>query len=71
LEIANLNQPITKLPLPLPKPPKPEYHASDIPPSPLPANPTPEQVREDQRRNAEKQAVKDLMFDPWVDYSQP
>lgn len=67
LEIANLNQPITKLPLPLPKPPKPEYHASDIPPSPLPANPTPEQVREDQRRNAEKQAVKDLMFDPWVD----
>ncbi|WP_170941711.1 glycoside hydrolase family 88/105 protein [Cellvibrio mixtus] len=67
LEIANLNQPISKLPLPLPKPPKPEYHASDIPPSPLPANPTPEQVREDQRRNAEKQAVKDLMFDPWAD----
>lgn len=67
LEIANLNQPISKLPLPLHKPPKPEYHPSDIPPSPLPANPTPEQVREDQRRNAEKQAVKDLMFDPWAD----
>lgn len=70
LEVANLHQPITKLPVPLPKPPKPEYHPSDIPPSPLPANPTPEQVREDQRRNAEKQAVKDLMFDPLVDAAQ-
>lgn len=69
LEIAKLNQPTSKLPLPLPKPPKPEYHPSDIPDSPLPANATAEQIREDQRRNAERQAVKDLAFDPLTDIS--
>ncbi|WP_323814898.1 glycoside hydrolase family 88/105 protein [Cellvibrio sp. NN19] len=67
LEIANLNKPIVKLPLPFPKPPKPDYHASDIPLVPLPAHATPDQIREDKRRNAERDAVKALAYDPLVD----
>lgn len=70
LEIAKLHMPITKLPLQLPKPPKLDYHPSDIPPSPLPENASAEAVREYNRRNAERQAVKNLAFDPLVDYPQ-
>jgi hypothetical protein len=70
LEIAKLPMPITKLPLQLPKPPKLDYHPSDIPPSPLPENASAEAVREYNRRNAERQAVKNLAFDPLVDYPQ-
>lgn len=43
------------------------FHPSDIIDTPLPANATPEQTREFNRRNAERQAVKDLAFYPLID----
>ena len=67
LEVANLGRPATALPIQLPAPAKLDYHASDIMALPAPVNATPEQMKEYNRREAERQAVKDLAFDPMVD----
>lgn len=67
LEVAKLNNDVVPLPLQLPTPPTPTYHPSDIPPTPLPDKATADEIREFNRRNAERQAVKDLAFDPLVD----
>ena len=67
MEVARLGEPVKALPLTLPAPAKLVYHASDIPPRDLPADATPDQVREHARREAERQAVKTLAFDPMVD----
>jgi len=66
LEVANLGQPQTALPLALPEAPKQTYHASDMAPSVLPENATPAQLKAYQRREAERQAVQDQAFDPMV-----
>ena len=74
LEVANLSRPVTALPIRLPAPAKLDYHASDIIVLPAPTNATPEQMKEYNRREAERQAVKDLAFDPIVDdpgYTSP
>lgn len=67
LEVANLGRPVQSLPIQLPTPPKQVYHASDIPEYRLASDATPDQIREHNRREAERQAVKDLAFDPLVD----
>ncbi|HTF96428.1 MAG TPA: glycoside hydrolase family 88 protein [Cellvibrio sp.] len=67
LEIAKLNNPVQQLPIKIQSPELTAYHPSDIVDTPLPANATSEQTREFHRRNAERQAVKDLAFDPLVD----
>lgn len=67
LEVAKLKDDVAALPVQLPKPPTPTYHPSDIPPTPLSDKATADEIREFNRRNAERQAVKDLAFDPLVD----
>ena len=67
LEIAKLNEGVTPLPLPLTKPTAFTYHPSDMSERKLPANATPEEIREFNRHTAERQAGKDLAFDPLVD----
>ena len=69
-----MDWPVTALPIRLPAPARLDYHASDIMVLPAPTNATPEQMKEYNRREAERQAVKDLAFDPMVDdpgYTSP
>lgn len=64
LEIMNLSRPVTRLPLA--EPPR-DLPPRDLPPpQPLAADATPDQRREFERRNAERQAVQDLGFDPAI-----
>ncbi|MBP2157925.1 MULTISPECIES: glycoside hydrolase family 105 protein [Asticcacaulis] len=67
LEVANLGRPVSALPIKLPEPAQLQYHASDMRPTVIPANATPEQLKELARREAEREAVKLLAFDPMVD----
>ncbi|ESQ87377.1 hypothetical protein ABAC460_20350 [Asticcacaulis sp. AC460] len=74
LEVANLGEPTTPLPLTLPQPPALDYHASDMAKTVIPADATPEQRKELDRREAEREAVRALAFDPMVDdpaYASP
>ncbi|HSX84525.1 MAG TPA: glycoside hydrolase family 88 protein, partial [Cellvibrio sp.] len=45
LEVAKLNDEVAALPVQLPTPPVPEYHPSDIPPTPLPDKATADEIR--------------------------
>lgn len=67
LEVANLGQPVSALPIALSEPAQLQYHASDMRETVIPANATPEQLKELNRRTAERDAVKLLAFDPMVD----
>lgn len=67
LEIAKLNDPTTDLPLELSVVSEITYHPSDMKIRTLPANATPEEIREHNRYMLERQAGKDLAFDPLVD----
>lgn len=67
LEVMKLGDPVSELPIQMPQAAALKYHASDIPDRPLPSDATPDQTREHNRREAERQAVKDLAFDPMVD----
>lgn len=62
LEIMNLSRPAT--PLPLAEPPRDLPPREIVQPQPLPSGATPAQFGEFSRRTAERQAVRDLGFDP-------
>lgn len=65
VEVSKLGLPITELPIKLAQPP--QLRHDDVSPRPLPEGASPEQVREHQRREAERQAIAKLPFDPPVD----
>lgn len=65
VEVAKLAQPVAALPIKLPQPPKPQ--AERFVPRPPPEGASAEQLREHQRREAEREAVARLPFDPIAD----
>ncbi len=64
-EVAKLNDPIASLPLAITAPKTMTFVASDIGPSRPPA--TPAEEKEAQRKVLERQAIKDLAYDPVTD----
>jgi rhamnogalacturonyl hydrolase YesR len=66
VEVAKLGLPVTSLPLKLPSPPKPRPDSS-VATRPVPEGASPEQIREQRRREAERDAIARLRFDPLAD----
>lgn len=67
IEVLHLGRPASVLPLPMPAPARLRYDTPNWPATPLPPTPTDADRREHARREAERQAVRDLQFDPLTD----
>lgn len=70
LEVAKLNHAIAALPEKLTVATKYDYHPSDISTAPPPIDADADTIRDYKRRDAERDAVKELAFDPLVDGKQ-